>query len=157
MKQFKINEEELKLASHESKKLQNRLDKESNLFLSKLSNSNMLKFTKSTPVFGRLVSKGLRHTYKQVLKNTRASDWKNRLNNITKVISFKLISNGKVCVAFRKNDEPMVRITVFDNDLNQLAQMPCPMSYRWLSRIPASQVEQSSGFVFIRPGMLNQV
>jgi hypothetical protein len=109
LKQFKINEEELKLASHESKKLQNRLDKESNLFLSKLSNSDMLKFTKSTPVFGSLVSEGLRHIYKQVLKNTRASDWKNRFNNITKVISFKLISNGKVCVAFRKNDEPMVR------------------------------------------------
>ena len=128
LKKFKIDDEELKLASNESKKLQNKLNKESELFLSKVFSSNILKFTKSTPVFGSLVNEGLKHSYKQVLKNTRAYNWNNRLNNITKVISFNLISNGKMCIAFRYNDETMVRMAVFDKDLNQLAQMPCPLS-----------------------------
>ena len=44
LKQLEINKEELKLASLETKKLQHKLNKESDLFLSRLFNFNLPKF-----------------------------------------------------------------------------------------------------------------
>ena len=127
LKQFRIDDEELNLAAHESQKLQKKLNKESDLFLSRVFNSSVLKFTKGTTVFGSLVNEGGKQSYKQVLKSTKSHNLRKKLHNINK-ISFKLLSNGNLCIAFRRNNETLVRIAVFDKDLNQLAQMPCPLS-----------------------------
>jgi hypothetical protein len=125
LKQFKINDEELKLASLEAKKLQKKLKKESELLLSKEFHYKLLKFKKSTPpCFGSLIDEGVKQIYIQALNSLKAC--KSKVNKENPV--FKLLSNGNVCIAYRHSNEKMVRIGVLDKDLNQLVQEPCQMS-----------------------------
>ena len=117
-KQFKIDNEEVKLASHETKKLQNKLKKESELFLSKVFRFNLLKFKKSTPLFGCLVNVGVKQSYFKALNSLKAYDFSAKEDHaIIKKVSFKLLSNGDLCMAFRQNNETIVRMAIFDNQL----------------------------------------
>ena len=125
LKQFKIDDEELKLASLESKKLQNRLNKESDLLLSKLFHFKLLKFKKSAPpVFGSFFNEGLKQSYSQALNRLKACQSEVTMANPV----FKLLSNGNLCSADRNSNEAFVYIAVTDKELNQLAETPCQMS-----------------------------
>ena len=92
LKQFEIDDEELKLASHQAKKLQNKVSKEKKFLLNNVFNSTVLKFVKSSPAFGSLVIDDIKESYNQVLKN------------------------------IRKNNETFLRIEVYDRNFNQLVQ-----------------------------------
>jgi hypothetical protein len=122
LKQFEINKEELKLASLETKKLQHKLNKESDLFLSKLFRFNLAKFEKSAPPhFGRLVNEAVKQSYIQTLHglNDFHLGAKVDCKNITKC-SIKPLSNGTICIAYFKHQEAGLWIEVWDKDVNRL-------------------------------------
>jgi hypothetical protein len=121
LKKFEINDEELKLASHEAKKLQNKVIKEKKTLLNNVFNATVLKFTKSASAFGSLVTDDIKESYNQVLKNMKAYNFSSKLHNVNKV-SVKLLSNGNLCFALRKNNETFLRIEVYDRNFNQLVQ-----------------------------------
>jgi hypothetical protein len=81
LKQFKIDDEQLKLASNNFKKLQNKLNNESELLTSKRFNFNLLKFTKGTSVsvFGSLVSEGGKQSYMHALASMKPHKLRNLL------------------------------------------------------------------------------
>ena len=86
--------------------------------LSKVFNSSLLKFKKSTPpVFGSLVNEEVKQSYIEALASIKPYS----LSNINKV-SFKLISNGNLCVASCENDNKCVSIVVYDRNFSQLVQ-----------------------------------
>ena len=121
LKQFEINEEEIKVALLEAKKLKVELNKESDLLVSKLFHNNLLKFEKSTPCFGSLVNERVKLNYIQALASPKIFHLGNKMDykNISKV-SFKLLSNANRCIAYRKNNDVGLSIGIWDNDVNQL-------------------------------------
>ena len=124
LKQFKINDEELKLASLEAKRLQNKLNKDSELFLSKVFHFKLLKFKKSTPCVGSLIDEGVKEIYIQALNSLKPFKCKVKKENLV----LKLLSNGNLCTANRNNNEKMVNLAVLDKDLNQLVKKHCEIS-----------------------------
>jgi hypothetical protein len=124
LKQFEINEEELKLASDEAKKLKAKLNKESDLFLSKLFHFNLLKFDKNSPDFGSLFKTGVEESYFKALASLKSYQLSAQVDyrNINK-ISFKLLSSGDLSVAFRINNEDDFKIGVWSHSLNRLFQL----------------------------------
>ena len=132
LKQFEINEEELNLASNEAKNLENKVNKESDLLLSNLFHSNLLEFKKSTPVFGILFNDGVKQSYFKALNNLRACDLSTKLDytNISKV-SFKLLSNGNLCMAYRQHNDDILRLGIWDHNLKQLFQVTSKYIYNY--------------------------
>ena len=123
LKQFEINEEELKLASRETKKLQNKLNKESEMLLSKLFHFNPLKFEKSTPpVFGSLIDEGVKQSYVQTLTSLKSFNLDAKINctNISKY-SIKPLSNGDICIAYQKYNDSGLWIEVWDDNLTKVS------------------------------------
>ena len=135
LKQFEIDDEELRLASNEAKNLQNKIKKESAQLLSNILNSSVLKFKKSTPIFGSLVIDDNKQSYIQALNSNSMKSYNlsNTLYNISKV-SFKLLSNGNLCIAYQKNNnvkfgkggayEKTINLVVYDKNFNQLFLKP---------------------------------
>ena len=121
LKHFKINEEELSLASNEAKKFKAKLNKESNLLLSKLFHFNLPKFEKSTPPdFGSLIDDGVKQSYTQSLASLRLFHLRNTVNctNISNY-SIKPLSNGNICIAYSKHNDSCLRIGVWDKRVDR--------------------------------------
>jgi DNA-binding transcriptional MerR regulator len=122
LKQFKIDDVELSLASNEAKKLQYKLKKVSQVLLLCKDFKSNLEFKKGATVLGSLVVDNAKQSYIQALSSIKPYNTISKIEGGIKSLSFKLLSNGNLCVAYRKNTEAFVRIAVFDKDLNMLAQ-----------------------------------
>ena len=105
------------MASNEAKKLQYKLKKVSQVLLLRM------QFKKGDTVLGSLVVDNTdKPSYIQALNSIKPYNTISKIEGGIKNISFKLLINGNLCVAYRKNNESFVRITVFDKDLNLLTQ-----------------------------------
>jgi DNA-binding transcriptional MerR regulator len=113
LKQFEINDQDLTLASLDAKHFKIELKKESDLFLSNVFNSNVLKFAKTTPgAFGSLMS--LKQSYVQALSDLKEFDLSAQVDHISSV-SFKLLRNKKLCLVFRQHNVAGIKIGVWDH------------------------------------------
>jgi hypothetical protein len=119
LKQFEINDEELKLASKEAKKLQKEINKESDMMLEQTFNFNMLKFKKFRPFFGSLVRCDIKQSYSYALDSMKPHSMSSTTEIIDKV-TFKRLSNGNVCIAYCKINELSITVIVYDKNFNQL-------------------------------------
>ena len=119
MKQFEIDDEKLSLASSEAKLLKHNANREIDLFLVKAQ--SVLEFSKSMPILGSLVADDISESFAQALDSMIPHYMSSTMKNINKA-SFKLLSNGNVCVAYREQNEKLVTVVVYDKCLNKLHQ-----------------------------------
>jgi hypothetical protein len=112
LKQSKLNDQDLKLASNQADSLQNKLNKEIKFILNKVLDSKLLKFTKSTPVLGNLICDDTKQIYIQALDSIKPYNLGAKLDKITQA-AFMLLSNGNVCVAYRKQNDTSLKIGIW--------------------------------------------
>ena len=81
----------------------------------------MLKFDKRTPDFGSLANEGLKQSYFKALKSLIPCDLSTNVDytNINKV-SFKLLSDGDLFIAYRKNNELDFKLGIWSHGFNLL-------------------------------------
>ena len=105
LKQFEIDDQELNLASNETKKLKAKLNKESELLLSNAFSFNLLKFKKSTPCFGSFVNDGVKQSYMKTLENIIGYQLRIEPSEKSNKLTFKILSNGNMCIAHLKSND----------------------------------------------------
>ena len=119
LNQFKIDNDELKLASKEAKKMKINLNKLSDMMLEQTFNFNVLKLKKFRPYLGSLVRCDIKQSYTYALDCMKLHKMSSKMESIDK-ISFKRLNNGNLCVAYRKINDFSIRVIVYDNSFNQL-------------------------------------
>ena len=83
---------------------------------------SLFKFKKSTSIFCMLVNEGARKSYMKSLESMNGYHLRSQLYESSTKSTFKLLSNGNLCIAYRKKNNHGLSIGVCDKSLNQLFQ-----------------------------------
>ena len=157
LKQFKLDDKDLKTAWNEANKCLEQINQENQRFLFKLFNENLLKFNRnSSPtnssILGSLIKTDIQQNNSENVINLYPHYLPDCFNfNKEEPLLAKLLNDDKLMVAYRKSDCKEIKLAVFDNNLNVLYQKDCITGRNFKNFLPTVMINNSIVLCLINP------
>lgn len=133
LKKFKINDDDLRLASIEAHKHLKQINKQNELLLNKVFSGNVLKFQANTTNLGSsIIGTLVNESYEKQLSNLSAHYIEDEdRGDIMLPILVKCLASEKICVAYRELAGFNIKLMMYDKNFSKvLSKKLAGQSYR---------------------------